>query len=339
MVATTLSGTSTGPRPIDLQNDLGQLADLLEICFSGELDQSGRALVRELRMIGKGGGVMGFLSGVDRLLGNLQQGFVWTEDGTLIGNATVSPAMIPPEFGRGSILSNVAVLPNYRTHGVAGQLVDRCIEMCRAKADRFILLQVNTANATAHHLYERRGFRSERAFTRWVRSANHAAPFPDRATPPLWLLPVDEWRAALALAEAVRPNHEGGMGWLRPTAAGLFRPGMLARLVRMFSGTTLETYVAYRDEKARGRGGLRAALRLQSSFGTADRADLLVSPLERGKLEAPLINYLLRRLESRRRSLVIEHPADDEAAAAALRQNHFEPKHTLLTMRLDLDEG
>ncbi len=42
-----------GLRPLDPRHDLPQVADLIERAFAGELDPSGQAALRELRLIGR----------------------------------------------------------------------------------------------------------------------------------------------------------------------------------------------------------------------------------------------------------------------------------------------
>ncbi len=306
----------------------------MEACFN--MDETGRAVIRELRMISAGGRVAGVLMGMERLLGNLQQGFVWVEDGRMIGNTTVSAANYPREFGKGAIISNVAVYPEFRRRGIAAALVEKSLELCRAQHHHFAVLQVDAVNDGARRLYERLGFHEERSFTRWQRHARFSTPIPLPAMPQLWLRPPDEWKAELDLAQVVRPNRQGGMGWLRPTNHRIFRPNWLRGFFDSFIGASAESYVVYRDDVQRGRAGIIGAVRLMSSFGSADRLDLLVHPFAAGKLEEPLINYILRRLEGRRRNLVTEHPADDTAAEQVFVKYAFEPRQTLVNMRIDL---
>jgi predicted N-acetyltransferase YhbS len=305
----------------------------MEACFN--MDETGRAVIRELRMISAGGRLAGVLMGMERLVGNLQQGFVWVEDGRIIGNTTVSPANLPREFGKGAIISNVAVYPEHRRRGIAQTLVEKSLDLCREQHHRFAVLQVDATNDGARRLYERLGFHTERSFTRWGRHARFSPPDPLPNMPKLWLRPPDEWKAELELAGLVRPNRLGGMGWLRPTSARVFRPGWLRGLIDSFIGSSTESYVVYRDEANRGRGGIIGAVRLMTSFGSADKLDLLVHPFSAGKLEAPLINYILRRLDGRRRNLIIEHPAGDEAAERVFLSNAFEQRQTLVNMRID----
>lgn len=326
-----------GLRPFELSTDLGGLADLLEVCFGSTMDESGQAVVRELRLLARGGKLVGALQGLDRLLGNIQQGFVWVEGGQVIGNTTVTPAGYPPGFGRGSIFSNVAVMPDFRRRGIAHALLEHALRLCREKGDTFAILQVDDTNTTAQSLYRSLGFYAQRTFTRWVRTASARVPDPLPTMPRLWRRPPHEWRAEQALAELLRPNARGGMGWLRPIGPRTFHAGPLARFAESLVGTLRESHVVYRDFARREQAGLLGAVRVSMAFGASDRADLLVHPDAAGILEKPLINYLLRRVADRHRTLIIEHPADDLPAAAVFREYGFSPRQTLLHMRIDLD--
>lgn len=333
--ALTESAGRNGMRPINLSTDLASLAELLEICFGGTMDEAGRATIRELRALSRAGSLATWINRFDRLLGGLQQGFVWLDDGRLIGNTTVTPANYPRSMGRGALIANVAVHPDYRRRGLARMLMEASLDLLRAQGNRFAVLQVDADNDGAQHLYEGLGFRAERTFTRWQRSSHQRTPNRLLRMPPMSLRQAHEWRAEYDLAEVVRPNKRGGMGWLRPTHPSLFRMPPLKAFLYGFMGRTDESMIIYRNPEQRERDGIIGAARLQMVFGGADRLDLLVHPFEQGKLEDPLINYMLRRLEGRRRSLVIEHPADDDTATAVFHKYNFEPRHTTVNMRLD----
>ncbi len=328
-------GGRNGLRPINLSTDLASLAELLEICFNDTMDEAGRATIRELRALSRAGSLATWLNRFDRLLGGLQQGFVWMDDGRLIGNTTVTPANYPRSMGRGSIIANVAVHPDYRRQGLARILVEASLDLIRSQGNRFAVLQVDADNDGAQRLYEGLDFRAERTFTRWQRSSHQRTPNRLLIMPPMSLRQSHEWRAEYELAELVRPNRRGGMGWLRPIHPALFRISPLKSFFYGFTGRSEETMIIYRNPNTRERDGILGSARLHMVFGGADRLDLLVHPFEQGKLEDPLINYMLRRLEGRRRSLIIEHPTDDESASTVFRKYLFEPRHTVINMRLD----
>jgi ribosomal protein S18 acetylase RimI-like enzyme len=62
---------------------------------------------------------------------------------------------------RCAFISNVSVLPEWRSRGVAPTLLEHCIAHARAERAAFIALEVGAANRPARRLYERYGFQPE----------------------------------------------------------------------------------------------------------------------------------------------------------------------------------
>src|SRR3972149_2661349 len=100
-------------RPFDLRRDLLPVADLVELCFAESLDADGRLYIRQMRQAAAGPGMA---------LGSAtsMSGFVWVEEGSLVGNLS----LIPHHYGRRRLylIANVAVHPDHRRHGIARTL-------------------------------------------------------------------------------------------------------------------------------------------------------------------------------------------------------------------------
>ena len=146
-----------GVRPFDLGRDLHPVARLIADAFADELDVQGEAALRELR-------IMGHMSGLVRLLarstGEFQDvfnGFVWIEDGKLVGNVTVQRAT--SGSGRWQI-ANVAVDPNYRGRGISRSLMETALEYVQEMGGTWAVLQVREQNQIARGLYDRLHFES-----------------------------------------------------------------------------------------------------------------------------------------------------------------------------------
>src|SRR5258705_10791161 len=118
-----------GLRPVNLRTDLAGIADLIELCFGSTMDESGRASLREMRMVAQSTSLSFLYDGIGRMLGGLESGYVWIEDGKVVGNVSVSPANMPTSLGSGYIIANVAVHPDYRRHGIARELMSASMEM------------------------------------------------------------------------------------------------------------------------------------------------------------------------------------------------------------------
>jgi GNAT superfamily N-acetyltransferase len=323
--------TFNGLRPVNLRTDLAGIADLIELCFGSTMDESGRAGVREMRMVAQSASLSFIYDGLGRALGGIEYGFVWVVDGKVAGNVSISPANFPSSMGTGCIIANVAVHPDYRRQGIALALMTASLEAIQQRRAKFAILQVDSINDPARRIYDRLGFRVERTFNRWTRSPHVRPPAKLPDMPPITLRQPNEWRAEIALAEHTRPNTLGGLGWLRPVHPQHFRWSIF----RMFSDLTMgrneEHWIVHNERK----NAIIASMRINMTFGGVDRLELMIHPAHEGKLEEAMINHALRRLDGRRRSLLIEHPADDLRTSQVLERYAFERRYTLAHMRYD----
>lgn len=328
MSASALSSPTTftgGLRRVRLHQDLGAIADLIELSFAATMDVSGKAAVQEMRGLSKLGLLLPLVAMLDRGIRSMGQGFVWIDPatGNLIGNTSVFPA------GHDNLwaIANVAVHPAFRRQGIAQELMDTTLEWLKGIKAAGAVLQVEADNYAAIHLYEKLGFETLRNFKRWRRDLYRETPkrLPD--APAVNLRRGREWQQHYALAEQLRPNALGGMGWLRPTQPLLFRKKLWRRLLE---GVAVDRKVRW---AIREQGELVATLDFDLGFGVRYcRADMLVRPDRQGQLEKPLLNFVLRFLADFGRSLTTDHPADDEAATEAFRAYQFDLKRHLTHM-------
>ena len=332
MIAATLrTRPAAGLRRVSLTRDLGAIADLIEICFSASMDASGRATVREMRALSSLGPALGLLSLSDSMLKGIGQGFVWEEEGRIVGNVTLFPLDFPAELGRTVAIANVAVHPDYQRRGIARRLMDASLDALRTAGVRAAILQVEHANSTARHLYERLGFHLERTWHQWRRGGNQPLPRRVTAAPHITLRPANRWREEYALAAQVFPAAQGGLGWQRPLHPREFTRSPWKAVLDFLSGTTIERWIV-REERQ-----IAAALWARTSFANSTiQLTLLVHPSRQSELEDPLINYALRRLGGDFRAMGCEHPADDLTANAVFERYGFQARRTLDHMRLEL---
>lgn len=326
MAATGLASeqkTFCGLRQLQLRHDLADIADLIEYCFAPTMDAAGRAAINEMRIVSRSGPLLWLLGRLNRAMPGLGEGFVWIEKGRLVGNVSLSPA----GYGKGWVIANVAVYPDYRRRGIARQLMEASLDFVNRRG-RFATLQVEADNFAARALYESLGFVEQRTFTRWRRATHHSVPAPLPDMPPIRQARLSESRALYELADAVRPNSRGGMGWLHPTDPADFRPSFWDGFKRFASGQIMDQYVI-----PGSNGSLDAALLAERRIsGLTALFDILVRPEQQGYLEAALINDAIRRLGGRFQPLVTDHPADDTIMGDVLRQYHFRPERTLVHM-------
>ena len=324
--------THDGLRPVNLRRDLRQLADLIELVFADSMDSSGRSAIREMRALSHIGYGLNLIARLNDMALGISLGFVYQRDGALVGNVSLYPAAYPKDMGDVWILANVAVHPNFQRRGIAGELVDASLDMVRRRGGRQAILQVNYDNEAALRLYESRGFRYERAWQVWRRSGFIGAPLAVGGEMRAARLGPGDWRAEYELAEAVRPNARGGLGWLKPLHINDFRIPLRRRLLNLISLSSLEKRVI-RDETS---GQIVAACWLESAVGGANLRlrFFCADEVDHTACAREMIGSVVARQPGA--SIVIEHPRDDSATIDVLKALHFKLQRDLWHMRLDL---
>lgn len=319
--------SSYGLRSVRLRQDLGPIADLIEIAFAASMDTGGRGAIREMRMLSRLGPLVRIVAGLDRATRALRNGFVWIDPKTerLVGNITVYQS----ELKRVWVIANVAVHPEFRRQGIARKMMNAAMGLASQENAKSVILQVESGNDGAKHLYEDLGFTVQRTFTRWRRRPYLDAPDPLPNMPDITLRRGREWKAELALAEQVRPNYLGGLGWLKPTEKSAFHSSIWQHLRGILDPTNIQRWVIRNSDG----NGLAADMSILSTFGASySRVNLMVTPNEQGRLEKPLLNFAIRYLANSRRGLILEHPTDDEVATAVFRGYEFEAMRHLVHM-------
>jgi ribosomal protein S18 acetylase RimI-like enzyme len=318
---------------MDPARDLGAIASLIADAFADEMDQRGRAALREMRWLGRLSPLVWWWAQADPTFRDAFNGFVWEEPGPrgkgrrVVGNVSLSRAA---GSRRHWILCNVVVHENYRGRGIGQQLVDAAIAEARLMGAMGVVLQVYKDNPVALRLYRRRGFHEAAGEVDFGLSAIRAAAFLDapgyriRAWQPAY------GQAAYKLAQKVIPSE---LQWLRPIEAGKYRQGWSSRLSEPL-GNLLAGRRAYRLAVFRN-DDLVAVMVVTAAFRRGEhRLDLVVHPEHAGRVEAALVSralHMLAALPSRpvRSTVSQEH----KALIAVLRDYGFAQGRTLLTLR------
>ena len=321
-----------GIRAVNMQTDLRPLADLIELVFADSMDSGGHSAIRAMRCLSRMKYGLNLFSRLNELALGIRLGFVYIADGRLVGNVSIYPASYPKDLGAAWILANVAVHPAYQRRGIAHRLVDASLQMIRRRGGRQVILQVDYDNRAAQRLYEGHGFIYERAWRLWRRSSFINAPLPPRRNFHIARLPADEWRAEFALAQAVRPNSRGGLGWLMPLHKKYFHRPLQKRLLDLLAMHHTEKLVI-RDRQTRQ---ILASCWLESTVSTSTlNARFFAAPqIDHAPYAEALLHNLLARFS--RSTILFEHPRDDEALARLLKRHQFILKRDLWHMRRDL---
>lgn len=143
-------------RTLDMRRDLEIVADLIESSFELQHDVDGQAFLKEMRQAAKDARFLGWVGAWSQSQGESIPGFVWEQDGQVVGNVSIIP------FIKGDkktyVIANVAVKEAYRRQGIARALTDHAIRFLHRRAITDIWLQVKATNDGAIKLYENLGF-------------------------------------------------------------------------------------------------------------------------------------------------------------------------------------
>jgi len=333
MIAQRVAGieSTNNIRRFDLQRDLRPLAELIQVAFRKELERLDNPMVAELLKMANSWPLLYLLSAFGPGLSSLMSGYVWIADGRLVGNVTL--AVESRRRGLWAI-SNVAVHPEYRGHGVARQLMQTALEEARDKGACRVVLQVQTDNVPAQSLYSELGFRRYDTVVK-LRLPTHAHTRRTfGASVALRKRRAADKQDLFNLFKAATP-----VGWLlvRPVLLHHYGWGMEYRL-----GRSLDNLLNGRrcfDRVLEVRGRIVALLQVTGHYKrTAHRLRITVHPHHRGTVEGDLIDAgcrILSRFPLRDVASTVS-TAHPEALQALLRTGFFTVRE-LDQMLLNLD--
>ena len=128
----------SGIRPFDIARDLRPVAELIADAFTNELDPRGLAALREMRLMSHLSGLLKLLSRSTGEMDDVFSGFVWVEDGRIVGNVTVQRA---DKYGNRWQIANVAVARAFRGRGIARRLMEQALRHVAESDGRWAVLQ------------------------------------------------------------------------------------------------------------------------------------------------------------------------------------------------------
>jgi len=308
----------TGMRPVRPHRDMGQIGKLIETAFAGQLDAAGLRMVREMRSLGRAGWLGWVLARFLLPPFANPHGYVWEEEGRLVGNASLLPVERFPERW---VLANVAVDEAYRRKGIARSLVLAVLDLAREVKTRTVVLQVRSTQEGARRLYDSLGFRTLSTRRAWSRPPLQAKPEPPKGSPVRVRAP-EEWHAQWTLANRIHPE---GLVWPYPLIPGTFRPQRLSAALGLRSK---QHWVWY--ETGQLLASLTARYLRQHRYW---RLIMVVAPEARGRVEGPLLATALSRLPGQD-AAVLDYAAG--AAEDQISNLDFHHKDTFTWMGFDI---
>ena len=314
------SQTQRGPRPINPNKDIPQVLRLLEIVFGAAMDEEGRRI-----FAGTQKNQPSFLWRLNPIASRLSLGFVWEQDGKVVGNVTLLTTKHPERY----LIVNVAVHPDYRRQGIAHDLMNYVAERVLERGGKQILLQVEKDNDPALELYKLLNYDVLGSMTNWYSSVSRLRIVETDRVPSIRKMRSKEWQAAFRLDQmSLHPD----LNWPELPDPNMYRSGWLRELGNAINGRRSETWVA-----TNGRNQLAGLTYISSEWGRTHLISLRVHPSWRGQLERPLMAHLTHELKYYpRRNIRIDHPDEDEVMGLLLREANFQPRRSLTHMRLDL---
>ena len=317
-----------GLRPLNPARDLPAVAELLRTAFREEIGHQEASWLREMETIGAFTPLAWLMGQVSDALGGALGGFVWEEDGRIVGNVTISRLS-----ATNWLISNVAVHPDYRRRGIARQLMEAALDWMRSRNARWAVLQVRHDNEAAKRLYENLGFvvvDTTTELQRW--GVPHVDPVrvPEGYTLRSWR--SGDGRRAYELVRALTPELALEITPLHPRDFEVdFLSRLLGGLARLLGLSTTQRRVV--DD---ADGTLMATLKVHTGYRRQE-IEFVVHPQARGRLEEALVTRALQALRRRQGRVYSEVNAQHTQAVAALEAYGFEEIRTLDRMALCLE--
>jgi GNAT superfamily N-acetyltransferase len=320
-------------RPFDVQRDLRAVADLVELCFADTLDPDGRDYLARMRLAANGASILNMARGWSAAP---WAGYVWEEDGKIVGNASLIPYYI--KFRRFFLIANVAVHPSYRRRGIARKLTEQAVEYSRLRHVPAAWLHVRQDNQAALDLYASLGFKPRAVRTTWlgepdysvVGSVNNTPSGSQWETPPGLHFIVPNGSHWPVLSAWLNRSYSPELSWHMPFHANNLRPGIIGALSRLFFNTYIRQWGVIQD------GRLGAAVAWQTT-GSYANVIWLAAPLKGDELAVRELLRYVRRHSPTRRTLALDYPANQYKLV--IQEAGFVEQQTLVWMSLALSQN
>jgi GNAT superfamily N-acetyltransferase len=262
-------------------------------------------------------------------------GYVWEQDGRIIGNASLIP--FRKRGKRIYLIANVATHPEHRRRGIGRALTERVMQQARDKKAAAIWLHVRDDNPGAIKLYQELGFQEIARRTTWQAGPDARLAYPANDIkivprhPRYWSLQHD-WLDRL---------YPEDLSWYHSWNLRSLRPGIWNWAYLLFIDFNIKQWVAVRNNDE-----LLATLTWMPQGGKAESlyaaTGSLLSPSSQGNgannseaaLQSQALTSLLihaRRSLTYFPQLTLEYPTSE--MADAIRAAGFRARRTLLWMR------
>jgi ribosomal protein S18 acetylase RimI-like enzyme len=304
-------------RRLEVPADLSPVADLIDICFSGTMDEDGLDYLRHIRRAASNPALVRWLPAAGELVSFPLYGFVWMEQGVIVGNLSLIPFYWQHHWR--FLVANVAVHPDYRRRGIGKELTKKAIQHARSLGHRDVWLHVREGNLPAIELYRSLGFIERSLRTSWQNNK------PEKNGGKLSNIEVSsrkttDWEEQRKFLQNAYPEE---VAWNLNFRPDRFRPGLVSFLSNMVNNREMRHWVARSGQQLLGT----AIWEPSNQF--ADTIWLGLSAAGQEKVIEALLVAIKNDLGSRR-PLLVNFPANE--GAAAFMRSGFQLVHNLLWM-------
>ena len=311
------STTTDSVRPMNILRDLPAVADLIEMCFSNTMDDEGQSYLQQMRRASRDDTFLRWASQVVDSASLPMTGFVWDENGKIVGNASLVYNHYKGK--KLALIANVATHPDFRKRGIGRILTERTMAHARQKGVKEIWLHVRDDNPTAIKIYSELGFVERARRTTYTARPDPLLSLTLNGLTVARPLPRD-WPLQRAWLSRVHPDE---LGWYNHWDWNILAPGLWNWIHRLFVEFDLRQWAAHKD------GELLATLSWTSTMRTSDALWAAAKPDGdgaglRSALEAARhdLSYLHR--------LTLDYPASE--MVEAIQSAGFSARRTLLWM-------
>jgi ribosomal protein S18 acetylase RimI-like enzyme len=314
-------------RPLNVLRDLSAVADLIELCFSPTIDNDGQRYLSDMRRASRDDSFLRWASRMTESASLPLMGYVWEQDGRIIGNASLIP--FRDKGKRIFLIANVATHPDYRRRGIGRALTERVMKQAHDKKASAMWLHVRDDNPGAIKLYQDLGFQEIARRTTWQADPDTRLTYPHshiRIVPrhPRFWPQQQNWLCRL---------YPDALSWYHAWNINALRPGFWNWLYLLFVDFNVKQWAAVLNEELLAtltwipQGSRSESLYAANpALGGADSEDEAV---QSQALTTLLIHA--RRTVAYHSQLTMEYPAGE--MMEAMRTAGFKPRRTLLWMR------
>lgn len=316
----------SGIRPFDIGRDLRPVAELIADAFAHELDPRGNAALREMRIMSHIGALLKILNRSTGEFDDVFGGFVWVEEGAVVGNVTVQKA---ESSGTRWQIANVAVAPAYRGRGISRQLMAHALDYIQESGGSWAVLQVYAQNDVARHLYNQLHF-EEVGGTVDMRIEKVPKVEDQPTIANFRSFSIDQWQSVYELASSQQKEQ---MHWWRPPRRIEFQTSFEQMVTEWFWRMAGRKQIIRRAVQRNQR--FDAALILTAMRWRGNhQLQFWVHPDLYGHYEEPLVHWALATLQEYPRwPVLLSLSTHHSSAIRAAKAFGFREQQTLLTMR------